>query len=355
MTLKRASYDHWRRLSDAPEMTYIEPFESSSTKLAVTISGILGITLVMVSNQIYSLMNGTPVNPLFSIAILALMACTSIGLFIVSFYVTKRINAIAATAHKIITTRDLSQRIPIDARWDDLSKLASALNLMLEDIEQLVTGMRQVSDNIAHDLRTPLTRLRNHLELLRTHSRESFRPDYLNTLIAECDGLLGTFNALLRIANIEAGKHQSTFAPLSLGALVEDVVELYEPVAADKNISLVCYHTTTTITGDKDMLFQAIANLVDNAIKYTPEGGTITITIAPDGKGGRISVADTGTGVPDGHKHLVFRRFYRVDGSRHQSGSGLGLSLVAAVVRLHHGNVTLTDNKPTGLVVTVTL
>lgn len=335
-------------------MNRIAHIKSSSTQVALLVSAILAVTLVLLCDEIYSLMHGERVDPLFTSAILGLMALISIGLFTLSYYVTKRINTIAATADLIITTRDLSQRIPIDSRWDDLSTLSSILNLMLEDIEQLVAGVRQVSDNIAHDLRTPLTRLRNHTESLRA-SGKPIKPEQLNPLILECDGLLTTFNALLRIANIEAGKRHSGFHTVNLGNVMDDVIDLYEPLAGEKSVHLTLDRQCCTIMGDKDMLFQAMANLVDNAIKYTPQGGTVAISVRKTKNGGQIVIRDTGHGIPDAHKQQVFRRFYRVDSCRVQPGSGLGLSLVAAVIKLHQGEITLTDNAPTGLIVTVTL
>ncbi|MES2983936.1 MAG: HAMP domain-containing sensor histidine kinase [Pseudomonadota bacterium] len=336
-------------------MKRIQLFEASATKLALFFSALLSVSLVLLSIEIYAITHGETINPLYSYLTLFLVVVICIGLFIISFYVTKRINTIAETADRIITTRDLTQRIPIDSRWDDLSKLSSVLNLMLEDIEQLVDGVRQVSDNIAHDLRTPLTRLRNHIETMRTDRAASSQSEEFSQLIVECDALLTTFNALLRIANIEAGKRHTAFGVLNLACVVHDLIELYEPVAAEHDIQLQFVSEPTSMVGDKDLLFQAAANLLDNAIKYTPPGGLITIAVKRTDTGATLSVTDTGHGIRDEHKQQVFRRFYRVEGCRSRPGSGLGLSLVAAVVKLHQGTITLTDNQPNGLVVTVTL
>jgi signal transduction histidine kinase len=334
----------------------IRPFESSSTKLAIFFSTLLVIALILLSIEIYALTTGANMQPMFSKFILALIIFICAGLFFVSFYVTKRINAIAATADRIIATRDLSQRIPVDNRWDDLSKLAHALNHMLEEIDQLVSGVRQVSDNIAHDLRTPLTRLRNHIDTMReTPPDADTQREQFSQLIVECDGLLSTFNALLRIANIESGRRHSGFHEINLACVVNDVIELYEPVAAEAGIHLTYNSAPTSVVGDKDLLFQAVANLVDNAIKHTPVGGSIAIHVAPTDSGAQIIIADSGVGIADEFKPLVFGRFYRVERCRRLPGSGLGLSLVAAIVKLHQGTIVLSDTDPTGLAVTITL
>lgn len=333
-------------------------FQSSSTKLAIFFSTLLIAALFLLSVEIYAISHGEMVRPIFTKFILALVIFICVGLFFVSFYVTKRINAITDTADRIISTRDLTQRIPIDNPWDDLSKLAKALNMMLDEIEQLVASVRQVSDNVAHDLRTPLTRLRNHIEAMRNDTADITRAEQqeeFNTAIAECDALLNTFNALLRIANIESGRRLANFHTIDLMPVIHDVVELYEPVANEKHIFLAFRTEPTLVIGDKDMLFQATANLLDNAIKHTPEGGSIVLTLARTEKGATITLTDTGPGIADEHKSNVFRRFYRVDACRNKPGAGLGLSLVAAIVKLHQGMITLSDNKPQGLIVTVTL
>jgi signal transduction histidine kinase len=335
-------------------MKRIRLFESSSTQLAFLFSGLLAAALTLLAMDIHALVKGEKSDATFTYVVLILISIITFGLFIISFYVTKRINTIAQTADHIMSTRDLSARIPIDAHWDDLSKLANVLNLMLEDIEQLLAGVRQVSDSIAHDLRTPLTRLRNHIESMRTGSnRPEVTHDGLGQLIVECDGLLTTFNALLRISNIESGKRLTAFSEMSFSQIVHDVIELYEPLISDKHIHLAFVSEPTTMVGDKDLLFQAIANLLDNAIKYTPPDGHIHVAVNPFEGGGKLVVSDTGPGISQEHKDLVFRRFYRVDSCRNQPGSGLGLSLVAAVINLHQGTITLSDNLPHGLMVTV--
>ncbi|MEJ0009830.1 MAG: HAMP domain-containing sensor histidine kinase [Alphaproteobacteria bacterium] len=332
----------------------IHPLASSSIRVALFVCalmfGALGIGVLIHRHALGS--SSVPV-----VLLLLLLVCTA--LFYASFNFTRRINLIAATAERIIKTTDLSQRIPDDKGGDDLSKLSSVLNGMLGEIESLVKGIRTLSDNIAHDLRHPLTRLRNHIEAMKEDVADpGVAVDFeqaLSGLIAECDALLTTFQALLRISNIESGKRHSGFRELDLARVVEDVVELYEPLAADKHIHFSFTPQPVRVTGDKDLLFQAFANLVDNAIKYTPEKGDITIAISPREKGGDVIIRDSGSGVSDEHKERVFRRFYRVEESRRAPGSGLGLSLVAAIIKLHRGMVQLHDNQPSGLIVTVTL
>jgi signal transduction histidine kinase len=269
------------------------------------------------------------------------------GGFMVSTRAMRRIEAINQTSREIMDG-DLSRRVPTDGSGDDLDQLAGNLNSMLERIEQLMTAVREVSDNIAHDLRTPLTRLRTKLELAQTRGGE---PQELHDLVlqaaADADELLTTFNALLRIARIESGSRRSAFATIDLSRLVQDVAEFYEPLAADKGQYLrVRAQEGLTVRGDRDLLFQAVANLVDNAVKYTPSGGHVRVSA--EGRAGypEVMVADTGPGIPAELREKVFQRFFRLDDSRSAPGSGLGLSLVRAVSQLHGASVGLEDNEP---------
>jgi signal transduction histidine kinase len=271
-----------------------------------------------------------------------------------------RIVAITTTADRIISTGDLTQRIADSDYHDDTAStgLGGTLNRMFDEIETLMHSVRTASDNIAHDLRHPLTRLRNRIEDMREDAERGgcdVQKQKLSDLVNECDALLSTFQAILRISNIESARRHGGFREVNLNALLQDILELYEPVAADKKITLAFDALPTRTIGDKDLLFQAVANLLDNAIKYTPIGGSITITLAPEGNGGILRIADSGPGIADEHKTSVFRRFFRVDAARNQPGTGLGLSLVGAIVKLHQGTITLSDNVPHGLVVKVTL
>ena len=249
---------------------------------------------------------------------------------------------------------DLSQRIPLGDAAGNMRKLIENFNNMLDQTESLMQGVRTVSDNIAHDLRTPLTRMRNNLSQLQQQS--SGDGDKVQQLIEECDGILATFNALLRIAQLEAGNRLSDFTHLQLAPLVADVVDLYEPLATDKGLVLRNWCEPVEYDGDRDLIFQMLVNLIDNAVKYTPAGGEISVTLRSleDGMP-LVGVVDTGPGVPLADRENIFRRFFRLESARsEQPGSGLGLSLVQAVVKLHRGKIELSNNRP-GLRVEITL
>ena len=255
----------------------------------------------------------------------------------------RRIEAINQTSRDIMSG-DLDRRIPAGGTNDEFDQLAGNLNAMLDRIQGLMEGLRHVSDNIAHDLRTPLTRLRGRLEDLDDRALSaSERSRRIDAAVAEADALLSMFNALLRITQIEAGGRRDNFATVDLAELLNDVAELYEPVAQEKGLSFSAHcEAASSVTGDRDLLFQAVANLADNAIKYTPAGGSVTLHTS----GKSVTVSDTGPGVPEEAREDVFRRFHRLEKSRSQPGSGLGLSLVKAVAQLHGGTVRLEDNRP---------
>ena len=277
------------------------------------------------------------------------------GLMMTSSMV-RRIEAINDTSREIVEG-DLTRRIPASGAGDDFDKLVANLNGMLDRITGLMETVRQVSDNIAHDLRTPLTRLRSRLEIARAQQGGSSAEARaaVEQAIEEADGLLSTFQALLRIARIEAGQRRAGFAAVDLGPLLTDVAELYEPVAAERDQAIALEVTDgVVIDGDRDLLFQAVANLVDNAIKYTPAGGRIVLGLLPTASGAEVYVADTGPGIPADQRERVFDRFHRLESSRSTPGSGLGLSLVRAVARLHGATIRLGDEAP-GLRVTLAL
>ena len=263
--------------------------------------------------------------------------------------VTTRIDTINRASEEIMSG-NLSRRIPSRGSGDEFDQLSENLNHMLDQIELLMDGVRRVSDNIAHDLRTPLSRLRQRLETARSgKGDDDVRLDLLDQALQEADGLLKTFNALLRIARIESETLQSTFAEVDLKGLLDDVVELYEPVAEQKSQRIeVADATPVWVNGDRDLLFQALANLFDNAIKYSPESSTIRASLTAAG----LELCDSGPGVQASEREKVFQRFYRADASRSTEGSGLGLSLVKAVVELHKMDIQLSNINP-GLCVTL--
>jgi signal transduction histidine kinase len=276
----------------------------------------------------------------------------------------QRIDAVTATSRAIMEG-DLAERLPVNGSGDELDRLSESLNLMLARIEQLMAGLREVSDNIAHDLKTPLNRLRNRVEaaLHEPYGEPAYR-DALERTIEEADSLIKTFNALLSIARLEAGAGSDLKERLDLTELVQDVVELYEPVAEERGLVLKAGgNGTVFVRADRQLLGQAIANLLDNALKYgTPERADGSgkrkpqVRVATDAKGdmAEIVVTDQGQGIPEADRERVLGRFVRLEASRSEPGSGLGLSLVAAVARLHGGTLRLEDNHP-GLKVVLSL
>ena len=258
----------------------------------------------------------------------------------------RRVDEVNRTSERIIHG-DLTQRVPLTGTGDEFDQLATNLNAMLDQIERLMIGMRQVTDNIAHDLRTPLARLRARLEVTLLEKPDVQRyAEALRETIAEADTLLGTFNALLSIAEAEAGSRRETMAVVNLEEIARSVAELYEPVADEKGLVLTAsLEPGVLVRGDRHLLSQAIANLLDNALKYTP-AGHVSLTVRPVGDAAEIEVADTGPGVPADRRDAVLDRFVRLEGSRSTPGNGLGLSLVRAVARLHEGTVRLEDARP---------
>ena len=277
------------------------------------------------------------------------------GGFFVSRRVLKRIDAMTDTAHTIMAG-DLTGRLPIAGTGDELDRLAGNVNVMLERIEALMRGLKEVSDNIAHDLKTPLTRLRNRCEQALRGARGD--ADYraaLESTIAESDELIRTFDALLMIARAESGQARDNMSEFDAAEIARDVSELYEPLAEQKGLALkVDAPAAARVRGNRELVSQALANLVDNAIKYAgPEarrinGAAAEIVVRADAEGERITltVADRGPGIPASDRGRVIERFVRLEQSRSEPGSGLGLSLASAVARLHGGELKLEDNHP---------
>ena len=277
------------------------------------------------------------------------------GGFFVSRRVLKRIDAMTDTAQTIMAG-DLAGRLPIAGTGDELDRLAGNLNVMLERIEALMGGLKEVTDNIAHDLKTPLTRLRNRCEqALRTARGDGEYRAALEATIAESDELIRTFDALLMIARAESGQARDNMTEFDAAEIARDVGELYEPLAEQKGLALkVEASEAAPVRGNRELVSQALANLIDNAIKYAgPEasklnGAPAEIVVKVGAEGERIvlTVADRGPGIADADRGHVVERFVRLEQSRSQPGSGLGLSLASAVARLHGGELKLEDNQP---------
>lgn len=325
--------------------------------MAVLFTLLLGISAAILGHMladfsVYVPRESFPYYQFMSSVIIAMLTSVVLVSFGISYFVVSRINRIAVTAHDIVATKDLSRRIVIDTQWDDISNLAQLLNHFLSQLETLMTSVREVSNNIAHDLRTPLSGLRSDIESLKGIKVEDH---HLDALIAETDKMMRIFQSLLRITNIEQGKRFQAFSKVELNPLLNDVIELYEPVAEEKEIKLEsCMPSHLSVTGDADLLFQLFANLLDNAVKFSPQGSTIRISANHSSGHITIEIVDQGPGIPDSEKENVFKHFYRGDASRSTEGNGLGLSLVKAVVEQHQGQIAL-ENLKLGLRVKVVL
>ncbi|HET6390812.1 HAMP domain-containing sensor histidine kinase [Hyphomicrobium sp.] len=273
-----------------------------------------------------------------------------LGGLAVSRLIVNRMDEITATSRQIMAG-DLSRRIPTSGRGGELDSLATNLNEMLERIESLMSGLREVSDNIAHDLKTPLNRLRNSAEAALRDPRggEAYR-EGLERTIEKADELIKTFNALLLIARLEAGPLEESTETFDLGRFAADVSELYAPAAEEAGFALAIEtEQGVFVSGNRQLIGQAIANLIDNAIKYSrggEPGSAITVRAGLIDGRPAISVGDHGPGIDAADREKVLKRFVRLEASRTKPGTGLGLSLVAAVARLHHGEVRLEDNQP---------
>jgi signal transduction histidine kinase len=267
------------------------------------------------------------------------------GLFM-SKRVMKRVESINVTTRKIITG-DMSQRVMTRGTGDEFDRLAEILNRMLTQNEHLMAGIQHVGDSIAHDLRTPLTRLRHALEEAANSDKSDEMRARLEAAIDDADRLLATFSALLRIARIESGGYSIRKEPVSLNVLVSDAIEMYEVIAQERSITVSSdMQEVPDISGDRHLIFQLISNLVDNAIKYTPRAGKVHLAVSEVDGEVVLSVSDTGSGITEEERGKVTQRFYRVDSSRNKPGSGLGLSLVEAVAISHGARLILLDQSP---------
>ncbi len=261
--------------------------------------------------------------------------------------VLRRIAAINRTTREIMGG-EIARRIPTSGRSDEFDALAAQLNEMLDRVQALMENLQQVSNEIAHDLRTPLTRLRQRLELALSGSDGTKdQPLVVARAIEDVDGILQTFTSLLRIAQIEAGTRRAGFTIVDLSSLIDDLLEIYVPVAADDHRKLEGrIARDVRALGDRELLTQMLANLIENALQHTPEGTRVDLSLSETDRGPVLTLADNGPGIPAPMRDRVFDRFTRLDASRTKPGSGLGLSLVAAIAELHGSAVELSDNQP---------
>jgi len=277
-------------------------------------------------------------------SLLGAVGLALLGGVVMSLAAVRRIEAMHRAAAAIMSG-DLQQRLPETGSEDDFDKLARIVNAMLTEIERLVGDIKSAGDNIAHDLRTPLTKLRTRLEgaLRRGGDAESLRAA-MEDAIADTDQILATFRALLRIGEVEAGQRRAGFTEVDLVALAGSAADLFEPIATDRGLSFETrIEPAPQVRGDPDLLFEALANLLDNAIKFTPTGGAVTFSLQ---SGGSLVVEDTGPGLPAERRDQLFQRFTRGDKARHLPGNGLGLALVAAVARLHGADIKVEEAEP---------
>ncbi|MTI17038.1 HAMP domain-containing histidine kinase [Rhodobacteraceae bacterium RKSG542] len=292
--------------------------------------------------------------------LIVMIVVAAVTWFFVNRRVLKRIDDISMTSQKLMHG-DLSDRLKVTGTGDEFDRLAINLNNMLDRIEELMRGLKEVSDNIAHDLKTPLTRMRGRVEAaLRQKGTEEENRHALEETLVETDELINTFNALLRIARVEAGSSGVKHQRISLSHVAEDICELYEPVAEMDEVAFTAkIEPEVYIEGDRELLSQALANLIENALKYgRPEDESqpakIDVAVYRDGDTAVLSVQDNGKGIPSEDRERVCDRFVRLDQSRNEAGSGLGLSLVKAVISLHSGQLLLESGEP-GLKATLKL
>ena len=280
-------------------------------------------------------------------AVLAMIVLGTGGGLLLSRRLLGRIDAVARVAEQI-RSGAVSARVPLAGTGDEFDRLAETLNRMLDEIERLVGSIRSVTVNIAHDLKSPLARLRGRLEMaLRSEESVEGRRIAIERAIEDADGLIATFNALLSMAEAQSGGSAAEMAELDLALLVEDASDLYEPLAEERGLTLtISTEPAVMVRGNRQLLFQALANLIDNALKYAGRKAAVTIWARAVPEGAELGVADSGPGIPQAERERVLEPFVRLDQSRGTPGSGLGLALVRAIAALHGAELKLEENAP---------
>jgi signal transduction histidine kinase len=337
------------------------PQERLATGLSLSVAG--GLTLVVARDIEDQRQLAAGIGRL-ALMSFGLLCALGVGAgILISRSMVSRIDRVTETSRQIMAG-NLSRRIPLSGSGDELDRLSESLNAMLARIEELLAALREVSDNIAHDLKTPLNRLRNRAEASLRSPDAAVHRDGLAKTIEEADELIRTFNSLLLIARLEAGAAAESMRPVELAEVIGDVAELYEPVAEEAGLKVaVSTEPGVCTVANRELVSQAVANLVDNAIKYSAATGVpvaagaapvprrsppreIRITLSRAGDSVEIAVADNGPGIAAEDRERALQRFVRLEKSRSRPGAGLGLSLVAAVARMHGGSVRLEDNGP---------
>ena len=291
---------------------------------------------------------------IFNALALALSSMVALGLlawFFVGRRALKRIDMVGRSTDRIMSG-DRDERLPISGSGDEFDRLSNRLNTMLDRINLLDEGLKQVSDNIAHDLKTPLTRIRNTVESsLMGHGKNSSHREALENVLLESENLIKTFNALLMISRVESGSTTAQMGRQDLSGIIGDIIDLYEPAAEEEGFQFKArIEKDLMVSGNRELLSQLISNLIDNAMKYggatNVEENLIEIEARERGKNILVMVSDHGPGIPKNDRNKVLQRFYRMEESRNLPGSGLGLALVNAIAKLHSAALLLSDNKP---------
>jgi len=321
--------------------------------------GLIGPGILLQLGQ--SMENYTHFIRAFQKMFIATMALLILLAALVGWFMAKRalsgVEAVTRTARNI-SSSELQQRVPVKDRGDEIDQLALTFNRMLDRIQTLVTGIKEMSDNLAHDLKSPITRIRGLAEITLTAGKSTTEFENMAaSTIEECDRLLDMINTMLTISKTEAGVDKPHFEQLDLASVVRQACELFRPAAEDKHVNLVCsMPDSVAFYGDNRMIQRMIANLLDNAIKYTPSNGTVTVTLRLDSNGQiNASISDTGIGIASDDIPHIFKRFYRCDHSRSQAGTGLGLSLARAIAQAHRGNISVHSLPDSGSTFTVSL
>ena len=292
----------------------------------------------------------TVLRKIFNTVILTILVTLTLALIVGMVFgqqVVRRIEKVRKTAGEIIDG-DLSRRMPVNRRNNEFDQLSRTINSMLQRLEQLMHGMRNVTDNLAHDLRKPLNRIRNRLEviLLEPRDDDTYRETIART-VEDTEELIATFNALLSIARAESGERRQDWDEVDLTELLEQLAELYEAAAEEENLSFTAdIARDLKLHGNRQLLAQAVTNLLDNAMKFTPSGGRVTLTATRNNGNIIVAVEDTGPGIAEPDREKIFERFVRLDSARSAPGSGLGLSLVKAVASLHQAEVKVSGRNP---------